>query len=145
LHLTAPNSQAKGADPTPDAIYKAMTKVRSVGFAEPSVVFINPNDWQDIRLLRTADGIYIFGNPMDPGPNAIWGVDVCQTMAVTENTAMLGDYANYSAWYWRKGVEVAISSGYSTYFAEGKQLVRATARGCMVHFRDKAFSLVTGI
>lgn len=145
LHLTAPNSQAKGADATPDAFFKAMTKVRSVGFAEPSVVFINPNDWQDIKLLRTADGIYIYGSPMDTGPERMWGIPLCVTTAVTENTAMLGDYANYSAFYWRKGMEIAISSGYSTYFTEGKQAVKVTTRGCMVHFRDKAFSLVTGI
>jgi hypothetical protein len=58
---------------------------------------------------------------------------------------MLGDYANYSAFYWRKGMEIAISSGYNTYFTEGKQAVKVTTRGCMVHFRDKAFALVTGI
>lgn len=145
LHLTAPNSQAKGADPTPDAIYKAMVLVRSVGFAEPSVMFINPADWQDIKLLRTADGIYIFGSPMDSGPDRIWGIPVCQTMAVTAATAMLGDYANFATFYWRKGMEIAISSGYLTYFTEGKQAVRVTTRGCMVHTRDKAFALVTGI
>ena len=143
--LSAPNTQAKGADATPDAFYKAMTKIRSVGFAEPSAVFINPNDWQDIKLLRTADGIYIYGNPQSAGEDNMWGVPLCVTMAVTENTAFVGDYANYSAFYWRKGMEIQISSGYSTYFTEGKQAVKITTRGAMVHFRDKAFTLVTGI
>ena len=145
LHLSAPNSQAKGTDPTPDAMFKGMVLVRSVGFAEPSAIFMNPADWQDIKLLRTADGIYIFGNPMDAGPERMWGVPMCITMAVTAGTAMLGDYASYSAFYWRKGMEVMISSGYSTYFVEGTQAVKVTTRGCMVHFRDKAFCLVTGI
>ncbi len=144
-NLTAPNTQAKGADPTPDAIFKAMTLVRSVGFAEANVIFMNPNDWQDIKLLRTADGIYIYGNPSDAGPERMWGLPLCVTMAVTANTAILGDYANYAGFFWRKGMEFAISSGYSTYFTEGKQAVRVTTRGAMVHFRDKAFSLVTGI
>ncbi len=143
--LSSPNTQAKGADATPDTFYKAMIKIRSVGFAEPSAVFINPNDWQDIKLLRTADGIYIYGNPQATGEDNMWGVPLCVTMAVTENTAYVGDYANYSAFYWRKGMEIAISSGYSTYFTEGKQAVRITTRGAMVHFRDKAFCLCTGI
>ena len=143
--LSAPNTQAKGADATPDSFYKAMTKIRSVGFAEPSAIFINPNDWQDIKLLRTADGIYIYGNPQSAGEDNMWGVPLCVTMAVTENTAFVGDYANYSAFFWRKGMEIAISSGYSTYFTEGKQAVRITTRGSMVHFRDKAFCLVTGV
>lgn len=143
--LSSPNSQAKGADPTPDTIFKAMTLIRSVGFAEPSVIFMHPNDWQDIKLLRTADGIYIYGNPADAGPERMWGVPVCVTTAVTENTGLIGDYTNYAALYWRKGLEVAISSGYNTYFTEGKQAVRITARCAMVHTRDKAFALCTGI
>lgn len=145
LSTSGLQTQAKGADPTPDAIFKAMVLVRSVGFAEPSVVFMNPTDWQDIRLLRTADGIYIFGSPMDPGPERMWGAPVCITTAVTVNTAILGDYANYAAIYWRKGIEIAISSGYSTYFTEGKQAVRATTRAAMVHTRGTAFCRVTGI
>jgi HK97 family phage major capsid protein len=138
-------TQAKGADPTPDAVFKALNLVRTVGFAEPSIIFMNPTDWQDIRLLRTADGIYIYGSPIDASTERMWGVPMCITTAVTANTAIVGDYANYAAFYWRKGLEVAISNGYSTYFTEGKQAVRITTRGSMVHTRGVAFCKITGI
>ena len=139
------NTQAKGADPTPDAIYKAMTKVRASGFAEPSVMFIHPNDWQDIRLLRTADGIYIFGNPMDPGPDRIWGMPVVATTAALENTATLGDYRNFAALYNRRGIQLMVSDSHAHYFTRGMLAIRADVRAAMVHFRPLAFSTVTGI
>jgi HK97 family phage major capsid protein len=138
-------TQAKGSDPTPDAFYKGMVLVRTVGFAQPSVIFINPNDWQDIRLLRTADGIYIFGSPNDAGPERLWGVPVVQTTAVVEDTGILGDYANYSALYMRRGIEIEMSSGYSDYFVKGKFAMKATMRCAMVHYRTSAFCTITGI
>lgn len=138
-------TQAKGTDPGPDAIYKAFTKIRTVGFTEPSVIFTHDNDWQDIRLLRTADGIYIFGNPSDPGPYRIWGVPVVVTTAAAENTMVCGDYANFAYVAMRRGVEVEMSSGYSDYFVKGKLAVLATLRCAVVHTRTAAFATVTGM
>lgn len=139
------NTQAKGSDPTPDAIYKAFTKVRTVGFAEPSVLFINPNDWQSIRLLTTADGIYLFGSPMDAGPDRIWGVPVLQTMAVTENTGITGDYTRHSNLYWRRGITLQITDSHASLFTSSVQVIKATIRVAMVHYTVKAFSTVTSI
>jgi HK97 family phage major capsid protein len=138
-------TQAKGTDPTPDAIYKLFTKLRTVGFAEPSVLFINPNDWQDIRLLRTADGVYIWGSPMEAGPERIWGVPVVQSMAVVENTGIAGDYTQFSALYTKRGISLAVSDSHSFYFTRGMLAIRADMRVSMVHRRTSAFGTVTGI
>jgi HK97 family phage major capsid protein len=138
-------TQAKGSDPTPDAIYKAFDLIRTVGYTEPSVLFANPKDWQDVRLLRTADGVYIFGNPADGGPNTIWGVRVVQTAAVVEATMITGDYANFAYVAMRRGVEVEMSSGYSDYFLKGKLAVLASLRCAVVHTRTSAFATVTGV
>jgi len=138
-------TQAKGADSVPDAIYKAMTKVRVTGRAMPSAVVMHPNDWQGIRLLTTADGIYIWGSPAQSGPEIIWGMPVVQSDAQTENTAVVGDFANYSLLVVRRGVVVERTNSHDTNFINGRQAIRAGIRCATVWTRAAGFCTVTGI
>jgi HK97 family phage major capsid protein len=138
-------TQAKGADPTPDAVYKALVKVQTTGQALPNAFVTNPLDWQDVRLLRTVDGIYIWGNPSEAGPERIWGLQVVQAQAQTQNTGVVGDFANFSELSVRRGVDVQVTNSHSTFFVEGKQAIRADIRVALVFYRPAAFCTVTGI
>lgn len=144
LNTAGIQTQAKGTDPTPDAIYKAMTKVEVVGQAMANAAIFHPNDWQDVRLLRTADGIYIWGNPSEAGPERIWGLQVVKVQAATENTAIVLD-TQFTELAIRKGIEVKVSDSHGTYFVENKQAVRAEMRAAFTLFRPTAVCSVTGV
>jgi HK97 family phage major capsid protein len=145
LNTSGIQTQAKGGDPVPDAVFKAVTKVNVTGQAMANAVVMHPFDWQDIRLLRTADGLYIWGNPSDAGPERIWGLRVVQAQALTENTGLVGDFANFSELSVRRGVDVQVSNSHSDFFINGKLAVRADTRVALVVYRPAAFCTVTGI
>lgn len=138
-------TQALGTDPVPDAIYKCARKIRDNGFAEPSVVFIAPAKWEAVRLLKTADGQYIWGHPSMVGPFTIWGIPVVETTAVTSTKAVLGDYANFAELAMKRGIDVQVSNSHSDYFVKGKLAIRADMRCAALHYRPKAFGTVTGL
>ena len=136
-------TQAKGIDPTFDAIHKAITKVNVTGRGRANVIFLHSNDWQDIVLTRTADGIYILGNPGGQPNRFLWGLPVVPNEASTENTGVVGD-TTYTGLYMRQ--DVTIEVGYSgTQFVEGEKTVRATLRAAMVVRSGAKFCTVTGI
>ena len=145
LNTASIQTQAKGGDPTFDAIYKAIVLSRWTGFADPNAIIAHPNDWQDARLTRTADGIYILGNPDAPGAARLWGLPVIESTAATENTAVVGDYANYAEVAFRQGVEFAVTDSHSAEFISGILRIKATLRAAHVVYRPAAFVQVTGI
>ncbi|MBZ0164574.1 MAG: phage major capsid protein [Notoacmeibacter sp.] len=138
-------TQAKGADPVPDAFYKAMTKIRLTGRAIPTHHLMHPTDWQGVRLLRTADGVYIWGSPSEAGPERLWGLPIVQQDADSAGTGYVGSFQ--PAWvsaFEKKGVDIQI--GFTgTQFVEGKRTVRGDMRYALVFFRPAAFCSVTGL
>ena len=144
LNKSGIQTQAKGADPVPDAVYKAMTLVRVTGRAFPNGYVTHPNDWQQIRLLRTSDGIYIWGSPSEAGPERIWGIQVVQSDAIAEGTGLVGDFANFCQMFERRGMEVAVGF-VDDDFKDGRQTIRAGFRVAFVIYRAAAFATVTGI
>jgi len=138
-------TQAKGADPTPDAVHKAITKVATGSFLTADGVVMHPNDWQDIRLLRTADGIYIWGSPAEAGPARIWGLNVTLTTTITEGTALVGAFRAAAQVFRRSDIAMSVSDSHADFFQYNKLAIRVEERLALVVFRPSGLCTVTGI
>lgn len=145
LNVAGIQTYALSAEPVPDAVHKGMTLVNVTGRAAADAVVMHSNDWQDVRLLRTADGIYIWGSPSEVGVPRMWGLPVVVNEAIAENTALVGDFGGYSELSFKRGVDIQVSNSHDTFFIEGKQAFRADLRVALVVYRPAAFCTVTGI
>lgn len=145
LNVSGIQTQAKGSDPVPDAIYKAMVLARTTGDAEPTGVVFHAQDWQDVKLLRTIDGVYIWGNPADGGPDRIWGNEVRVSNSITQNTALVGGFRPYAQFFVREGVSIELSTEHSTFFTERKVALLVYQRVALAVYRPAAFVQVTGV
>lgn len=145
LYKSGIGTQVADGDQLPDAVYKAMVKVQAVGKADPNFVLVNPYDWQTVRLQRTDDGVYIWGNPSTIGPETLWGLPVIRSTRITKGNAVTGDAARFGKYFERRGVLVEMTDSHDTNFIYGIKCIRATVRGCFRWSRAAAFCQVTGI
>lgn len=145
INISGIQTQARGTDPGPDAFFKAMVKVYTGSFLQASGIVMHPIDWQNIRLLRTDQGIYIFGNPGDNAPARLWGLNVVQTTAATQGTALVAAFDTAVQIFRRDQVSFAISTEHSDFFARNEMLLRIEERLALVCYRPAAVVTVTGL
>lgn len=152
LNTSGIQTQAKSSDTVPDAIYKAITKVRSVGFFEPDGLVIHPNDWEAVRLLKDGNSQYYGGGPFSGAygnggmaPDMLWGLPVCVTTAVTENTALVGSFRLGAQIWQREGIMVESTNSHEDDFQYNRMAIRVEERLALAVYRPLAFCTVTGI
>lgn len=144
LNTSGIQTQAKGTDPGPDALYKAMTLVR-LAFLDPSGVVMHPTDWQNLRLLRTTEGIYIWGSPQDEGPERVWSLPVVVTTAATVGTALVAAWDTAAQIFRRNEVSFAVSDQHADFFQRNQLMLRLEERLALAVYRPAAFCTVTGL
>ena len=134
-------SSVSGDKPV-DALYRSMRKVRVTGRALPNGIIIHPEDFENIRLMKTNDGAYVWGHPSEAGPERIWGLPIAQSDILTAGTAIVADFS-FSELAERRGIVVKMTDSHSDYFINGKQAIRADMRVAFLIYRAAAFIQVT--
>ncbi len=127
-----------------DAVFSAMTLIRTVGRAQPNVVVLHPTDWAIVRLARTDLGEFIMGNPAAQGATTLFGLPVALAETGSAGTGLVGDFANYAYIAEKRGIDVQV--GYiDDQFMTGKKTIRADMRVAFVVRRPAAFCSMTAL
>lgn len=142
---TSINATAKGSTSIVVALHKAMTQAEVTGFANPDNYVLHPNDWQNIRLSQTSDGAFLFGPPSMAIAKILWGLPVTTTTAQTSGQGLVGDFANFSALYMRRGLTLNVTDSHASEFLDDIIRIKATVRAALAVFRESAFSEATGL
>lgn len=131
-----------------DAIVDAIRAVRVTGRRRPTGLVIHPNDWYSAGFLLAKDtaGNYIVGDPRASVEqlNQLWGLQVVVSEAMTENTALVGDFRQAVLWE-REGVSVMVSDQHADFFTRNLLAILAEMRAAFGVLDPQAFCTVTSV
>ncbi len=145
----ATNVVAKGTDSILDAILKGATLVRTVGLGTPSVVIMNPTNFETVRLTRESTatatpGGYLMGMPSVVGAATLWGMSVVLSQAIAAGTALVGDFGQACALFDREQSAIRVGT-INDQLIRNQQTILAELRAAFVCWRPLMISRVTGL
>lgn len=144
-------AQVQGSDSIPDAIYKEVTKIRTLAFVEPDAIIMNPNDWQAVRLSKDSNGQYYAGGPFTGAygnggyatQNQLWGMTVVVTPALAAKTVVVGAFAAGAQIFRKGGLTVEATNSNEDDFLKNLVAIRAEERLALAVYRPGAFGTAT--
>jgi HK97 family phage major capsid protein len=122
---------------------KAKTKVRTVGRARPSAYVFNPEDNEQIDLLRdesggAGTGAFLFGGPAQAGVQTLWGLPRIESEAVPVGTGLVADWKLAVLWD-REQAAVQVSDSHADFFVRNLLAFLAEMRAAFGVLRPAAF------
>jgi HK97 family phage major capsid protein len=132
-----------------DAVVDAIRTVRVTGRRRATAIVMHPNDfWSTgFALAKDSTGNYLLGNGIiTTGANnaSLWGLRLVVTEAMTENTALVGDFRQAVLWD-REQASISVSDSHSDFFIRNMLAVLAEERFAFGVLDPQAFCTVQAI
>lgn len=105
--------------------------------ADPQAIVMNPSDIWSLRLLKDAQGRYLFGDPLSQGPIPTpWGVPLVKGRKLAKGTALVGrfDSVNFLE---LEGLNVLAFNQHKDYAQRNMVYVRAEMRGRQLFYAPR--------
>lgn len=130
-----------------DAIVDAIRTIRN-DRRRPNAVVFHPNDWYSTGFLLAKDlnNNYLIGDPRASLDQlmTLWGLRVVVTEAMTENTALVGEFRQAVLWE-REGVTLSVTDSHSDFFVRNLLVILAEMRAAFGVLDVDSFCTVTAI
>ncbi len=110
-----------------DAIRRAMTKAYLAYYPVNGIV-LHPNDWEDIELLKSSDGLYVWVNVVVGGQERLWRTPVVVSAALTPGTFITGAFDLGATLWDRQEVTISVSGSHSDFFIKNKLAILCEER-----------------
>lgn len=135
-----------------DAIFQAMTLVKTGSFLDADAIVVHPTDWANIRLMKDTAKQYYGGGPFTGAygggggiaGDSLWNLPVIVTTAIAAGTILIGAFRQGGQIFRRRGLTIEASNGYNDYFQKNLTAIRAEERLALVTYRPSAFYKLTG-
>lgn len=130
-----------------DAVVDAIRTIRN-DRRRPNAIVVHPNDWYSTGFLLAKDsaGNYLVSDPRASVDqlNALWGLRVVVTEAMTENTLLVGDFSQ-AVVADRQQSTIYVSDSHNDWFARNILAVLAEERLGFGVLDPDAFCTVSGV
>lgn len=122
-----------------DVVLAAIAYLANTGYA-PTGIVMNPVDWANMQISKTAQGVYVLGGPPSAmAAQTLWGVSLVTTPAMTAGKFLVGSFPANAALFDREVVSVELSYENEDDFVRNMATIRAEERVALAVFRPQAF------
>jgi len=114
----------------------AMSKYSATG------IVMNPADWCELELMKTADNAYLFANPVNQNETRLWGKKVVEALSMDTGDFLTGAFGMGATLWDREQVSARIAEQHADFFIKGMVAMICEERLALTVERPAAF--VTG-
>ena len=102
-------------------------------------IVLNPIDWTEIELTKTADNAYLFATPRGLAVPGLWGRPVVSTPAQDANNFLVGAFSLGAQAWDRESAVVTVSTQDRDNFVKNMVTILAELRAALTVYRPEAF------
>lgn len=129
-----------------DSLRRAKAKIQLVARTSPTAIVMHPNDAAELDISKsgaaaTPYGYWGQGPYGAPGPVRLWGMPVIESDVITENTALVGDFAR-AILYDRESTTISVGTAGDDFIRNIVRVLGEVRAGFGV-IRPSAFCTVT--
>lgn len=126
-----------------ELIRRARTRVRLGARTRANAVLINPEDREEIDLMKDGNEHYYMGGPVAAGGGTtMWGLPVVESEVLSQGTAWVGDFTK-AVLYDRQQASIAVTDSHDNFFIRNLVAILAETRVALAFLQPAAFVQVT--